>query len=529
MKFTLRTRLLLIALVSTVLGGIGSGVGIFGMDRIRSELEQVADVDIGALEWTRQAQMGILQTEISRETMVLASWDEQRRDARKELDKNLQTFEAALAQTQSAAERDGSEVIQAVMDSARTWAPEVKGFVEALESEPVGEVGLSVLKRDVAVRTRTEHLISVLQQLADERVARVSLSKQRSVNTSERLLQLIVLVVGVSTAVSAFVCWRLSERVMRQLGAEPDSLAMATAKVADGDLISLDERDAMPGSVLASMKQMQVNLREAILTVSEGAEIVAKSSADITAGNFELSNRTEKQAEHVQLTGSLMEQVNDVMNLHSNHSAEAKASVRRATSVAKDAGQCMLSVNDAMTQLMQTSKQVSEITALIDEIAFQTNILALNAAVESARAGVAGRGFSFVADEVRKLAHRCTEASKDIRSLTTISASQVNSSAAKVSETGRTIDAVIEEISHIDIQVAEMEASNTSLTDAVSQASQSILIIESATQQNSALVEETAAAAESLMQEADHLAVAVRRFKVRPEQLLDASTSAEQA
>lgn len=517
MKLTLRSQLLLIAVVATTLGALGSAVGVYGMGRIRAELDQVIDVDIGALELTRQAQLVLLQAEISRENMMLASWDAQRIDAQKILDKNVQAFQATLAKVRAASSRDRSGVIDAVSAVADAWAPEVASFISALQSEPVGELSQAAVRRDLAVRVQTEKLVASLQLLADERVDRVAQSQQRSVVASARMLSIIAAATLLSTIASAWACWRLSRRVMRQLGAEPDGLAMATARIAEGDLVSLARATPPPGSVLASMQQMQERLRSAMQAVAEGAEIVTQSSADITAGNFDLSRRTEKQAEHVQKSASLMDGLAASMAVHSGHAREARASVKRATVVAGNAEHAMVGLNAAMTQIRETSKQVSEITALIDSIAFQTNILALNAAVESARAGSAGKGFSLVADEVRKLALRCTEASRDIRSLTTASSAQVAHGSSQVSDASRTIDLAIKEITHIDTLVGEMETSNSSLASSVVQANESISAIEQATQQNSALVEQTAAAAESLQQEADRLAAAVRLFKVKQE------------
>ena len=516
-KRSLRTQLLLIAAVATTLGALGAAVGVYGMGRIRAELDQVIDVDLGALELTRQAQLGLLQAEVSRENMMLASWDDQRRDAKKVLDRNVRAFQETLAKVRAASSRDQSGVIEAVSAVADAWTPEIAAFVTALENEPVGELSQSAVRRDLAVRVRTEKLVSALQQLADERVDRVAKSQQRSAVMGKRMLLLIVAATLASTLASAWVCWRLSRRVMRQLGAEPHELAAATARVAEGDLVSLAQAAPLAGSVLASMQQMQERLRVAMRAVADGAGIVTQSSTNISAGNFDLSRRTEKQADHVQRATSLVNGLARSMSVHSGHAREARESVERATVVAGNAGQAMDGVQAAMTRIRETSKQVSEITSLIDSIAFQTNILALNAAVESARAGAAGKGFSLVADEVRQLALRCSEASRDIRALTTTSSAQVAEGYSQVADAGRTIGQAIQEIVRIDTLVGEMETSNSSLAASVQQANESISVIEQATRQSSALVERTAAAAESLRHEADRLAAAVGLFKIEEE------------
>jgi len=289
-------------------------------------------------------------------------------------------------------------------------------------------------------------------------------------------------------------------------------------RVRDGNL-TLAAQDAAHDEfspLLAALNDMQGSLGRVVADVRSNAESVATASAQIAQGNQDLSQRTEEQASALQQTAATMDELGATVRNNADNSKQANQLALGASSVASRGGAVIGQVVQTMKGIDDSSKKIADIIAVIDGIAFQTNILALNAAVEAARAGEQGRGFAVVAGEVRSLAQRSAEAAKEIKTLITNSVEQVEQGSVLVGQAGNTMEEIVGAIQRVSDVVAEISAASTEQSSGVGQVGQAVTQMDQATQQNAALVEESAAAAESLRLQAQALVQAVAVFKLKP-------------
>ena len=327
------------------------------------------------------------------------------------------------------------------------------------------------------------------------------------------LLQLVSFAAILALLV-AFALWLKSvlQRRLEQSEGIAKSVAAGdlTVQIADK---STDEFTPL----LASLQQMQASLTQVVGNVRASAESVSNASTEIAAGNSDLSTRTEQQASSVQQTVSTMEELNATAAQNAENAEQAKALAARASQVALEGGDAMAKVVTTMHDIAQGSKKIAEIIALIDGIAFQTNILALNAAVEAARAGEQGRGFAVVASEVRALAQRSAQAAKEIGSLIHASSEHVERGSALVTHAGETINEAVESIQKVDSIMAEIRDAGSLQVRGLQGINAAVESIDRSTQQNAALVEESSASAESLRQRASELVEVVAVFRLSHE------------
>jgi methyl-accepting chemotaxis protein len=259
---------------------------------------------------------------------------------------------------------------------------------------------------------------------------------------------------------------------------------------------------------------MNESLRKIAGEVRMGTEAISAASKQLSAGNSDLSQRTEEQASSLEQTASSMEQLTSTVKQNADNAMQANQLAAGASNVAMEGGKVVGEVVQTMSSINESSRKIVDIIGVIDGIAFQTNILALNAAVEAARAGEQGRGFAVVAGEVRSLAQRSAAAAKEIKELITDSVGKVDAGSALVGQAGKTMDAVVASVKRVTDIIAEIAAASREQTEGIEQVNQAITQMDHVTQQNAALVEEAAAAAESMEEQAQRLAEAVAVFKV---------------
>ncbi len=307
----------------------------------------------------------------------------------------------------------------------------------------------------------------------------------------------------------------VSRSITRQLGMEPnDAIAMAR-RIAQGDLTaSAAIRNVHDDSVAAAFAEMTQTLESLVNQVRSGAESVASASAQISQGNMDLSSRTEQQASALQQTAATMDQLGTAVRHNADNATQANQLARGASGVASQGGEVVKQVVQTMSGIADSSKRIADIISVIDGIAFQTNILALNAAVEAARAGEQGRGFAVVAGEVRSLAQRSAEAAREIKGLITASVDRVQAGNALVNQAGETMTEIVGSIQRVADIVAEISSASEEQSLGVQQVGQAVSQLDNNTQQNAALVEQSAAAAQSLRQQADGLVSTVARFRL---------------
>ncbi|MBT9494586.1 MAG: MCP four helix bundle domain-containing protein [Paucibacter sp.] len=288
-------------------------------------------------------------------------------------------------------------------------------------------------------------------------------------------------------------------------------------RVRDGDLSAsaLDDSADEFSPLLLTLGEMRASLTQVVGGVRSNAEGVSTASVEIAHGNQDLSARTEQQASALQETASTMDQLGHTVRHNADNALQAKQLSLNASIVAEQGGQVVGQVVRTMKDINDSSRKISDIIAVIDGIAFQTNILALNAAVEAARAGEQGRGFAVVASEVRSLAQRSAEAAKEIKTLITASVEQVEHGSSLVDQAGQTMGEIVGAIKRVADIVGEISVASQEQSRGVAQVGRAITQMDQSTQQNAALVEQSAAAADSLRQQAGQLVQAMAVFKLQ--------------
>jgi methyl-accepting chemotaxis protein len=331
---------------------------------------------------------------------------------------------------------------------------------------------------------------------------------------SKRMLMLSIALGSVATLIGLVTAYWLIRNVMILLGGEPHYAVAVSQRISNGDFShDVDIRLNDHGSLLLSMRTMQTRLIDMVSGIRSSANRIAAATTEIANGNMDLSSRTEEQASSLEETASAMEELTSVVKQNAGNAEQANSLALSATQVATEGGKLVKDVVETMNQIETSAKKVVDIISVIDGIAFQTNILALNAAVEAARAGEGGRGFAVVASEVRSLAQRSAVAAKEIKQLIDDSVDTVEKGNKLVQQAGATMENVVTSIHRVSGIVGEISASSHEQTTGIEQVNQAIIQIDNVTQQNAALVEEAAAAAQSLQHEAQQLESMVSKFK----------------
>ncbi|WP_198117115.1 methyl-accepting chemotaxis protein [Massilia rhizosphaerae] len=326
---------------------------------------------------------------------------------------------------------------------------------------------------------------------------------------------LIVALVCGSVLLGAAGAALLTRWLMRRLGGEPDYATEIVKHIAAGDLsMDVETRAGDDASLLAAMKAMQANLAHIVGNVRTATGTISSASTQIAAGNMDLSSRTEQQASALQQTAASMEELTTTVRNNAEHANQANALADTAAGVAQQGSTAVARVVDTMGSIHASSQKIVDIIAVIDGIAFQTNILALNAAVEAARAGEQGRGFAVVAGEVRTLAQRSAAAAKEIKELIGASVQQVESGAGLVSEAGATMREVLQTVQQMHELMVEISHAGREQSAGIQQVHQAITQMDGVTHQNAALVEQAATAAHSLHEQAEALDHLVSVFKL---------------
>jgi methyl-accepting chemotaxis protein len=290
----------------------------------------------------------------------------------------------------------------------------------------------------------------------------------------------------------------------------------ASNAVAQGDLthtIHVDGKDEV-AQLLISLSAMKDSLVNIVGQVRVGTDTIATASSQIAAGNLDLSSRTEEQASSLEETASSMEELTSTVKQNADNARQANAMAVTASDVALKGGAVVSQVVDTMGSINESAKKIVDIIGVIDGIAFQTNILALNAAVEAARAGEQGRGFAVVASEVRNLAQRSAGAAKEIKALIGDSVEKADIGTKLVNQAGATMEEIVESVKRVTDIMGEITAASQEQTSGIEQINQAISQMDQVTQQNAALLEEAAAAAASLQDQAGNLSQVVSVFKL---------------
>ena len=340
--------------------------------------------------------------------------------------------------------------------------------------------------------------------MADD-VARAKADAQRS-KLWMGVVAAIAVLLGVVTAYS--ITRSITQRIHGAIALAED--------VAKGDLTprELPQSSDEIGRLIAALQHMVRSLHRIVSEVRQGADTISAAAREVAQGNADLSARTEAQASALQQTASAMEQLTAAVRMSADNADQANASAASASQVASAGGKAVGEVVATMSSISASSQRIGEIIGTIDGIAFQTNILALNAAVEAARAGEQGRGFAVVAGEVRSLAQRSAEAAREIKTLIGASVARVESGSRLVQDAGATMEEIVASVQRVSDIISEITAASAEQSQGIGHVNESVVQLDQMTQQNAALVEQAAAAANSLEQQARALQSAVSTFKL---------------
>jgi methyl-accepting chemotaxis protein len=331
------------------------------------------------------------------------------------------------------------------------------------------------------------------------------------VNARNFMLVLLALAVGMGVAAATVI----TRGLLKQLGAEPSYTSKIATSIAEGDLsIGIDTKASDRGSLLSEMKQMRNSLVDIVSQVRRGTQTITTASREISAGNIDLSSRTELQASSLEKTASAMEELTSTVKQNADNAREANQLAATASDVARKGGEVVSQVVGTMGEINSSASKIADIIGVIDGIAFQTNILALNAAVEAARAGEQGRGFAVVASEVRNLAQRSAAAAKEIKTLIGDSVEKIGRGSKLVGQAGVTMDEVVDSVKRVTNIMSEIANASAEQSAGIEQVNLSIIEMDGMTQQNAALVEQAAAAFQSLQDQAAELQRVVSIFKL---------------
>src|SRR5450830_1822276 len=417
-----------------------------------------------------------------------------------------ETQKAFLAKVQDSESRKRAENVGEVR---KTWLA-VRDQVNALKTAGDDAGGRALVQsKFVPV---TEDYVRVTQVLVDGEAANVDTAQQEVQEMFKQLYLLGALLLVLALAAAVYISWSLSRSISRGV----DAARVAAQRIGEGDLsqpLSATGKDEI-GQLLQALSTMQDNLSRVVSNVRQGSESVATASAEIAQGNHDLSARTESQASALEETAASMEELSSTVKQNADNARQANQLAMSASTVAVKGGEVVAQVVDTMKDINDSSRKISDIISVIDGIAFQTNILALNAAVEAARAGEQGRGFAVVATEVRSLAGRSADAAKEIKTLINASVERVEQGSALVDQAGITMTEVVGSIRRVTDLMGEISAASNEQSQGVAQVGEAVTQMDQATQQNAALVEQSAAAASGLRTQADALVQAVAVFKL---------------
>ena len=352
-----------------------------------------------------------------------------------------------------------------------------------------------------------------INELSEVNAKGAAVSEQQASTVYEQARIAIFALVATCVVLALTLSWWIARLVARPL-----TQAVSIARqVAEGDLTArIPENTGRDetAQLMGALKQMNDNLLTIVQEVRIGTDTISTASAEIATGNMDLSSRTEQQAGALEETASAMEELTSTVRQNSDNARQANQLAVTASEVAQAGGQVVGKVVHTMDAINESSRKIADIIGVIDGIAFQTNILALNAAVEAARAGEQGRGFAVVASEVRSLAQRSASAAHEIKALIDDSVSKVDTGTKLVGEAGQTMNEVVASVKRVSDIVAEITAAGAEQSQGIEQINNAVVQMDENTQQNAALVEQAAAAAKALQEQAARLSQTVGVFRL---------------
>ena len=444
-----------------------------------------------------------------RNLLLLSTLDE-RKPEQAAIDKSGKQIELDLAQFgKLASSAEEKKLLQAVLAAKQRYQPVLDKFLKLVVENEVEQAKDLVLPEIAPLQDQYFAALDQLVTLQTSQMER-SGSDAASISGAAQVLMIILL------AFAGLVAVLIAILTTRAITASLKAAILLAESVAGGDLRADTEvrSNDETGQLLTSLNQMSQSLINTVGQVRKSSENIGLASREIANGNMDLSNRTEQQASGLEETAASMEQLTATVGQNAENAAQAHDLAGKAYQHAGKGGKVIDQVELTMGAIKASSNKIVDIIGVIDGIAFQTNILALNAAVEAARAGENGRGFAVVAAEVRNLSQRSASAAKEIKALIADSVGQVDAGGKLVDEASLTMRDIVSSVQHVAEIISEISAASREQNTGIVQVNQAISMMDQMTQQNAALVEQAAAAARSMQDEAELLVETVAVFKL---------------
>jgi methyl-accepting chemotaxis protein len=510
MRLGLGFALVLVLLVAV------TAVGILRMAQIQDRLDHVVEVNNVVTRLVVDMRNNVSERITSLRTLTLMTSADDMEPELNKFKEQTRKYEDIQGKLQAKFALESSQAEKALLAQVKeaegVAMPAISKASELYLANKAEDATRVMIKE---IRPAQKKWMEALDQLAalEDKLNSQAKTDAESAFGNARNFMLLMLAVAVAMGVAA--AWVITRSLLKQLGGEPDYTARIAGSIAHGDLsIRIRTHETDRGSLLVEMKQMRDSLVGIVSQVRRGTETIGTASREIAAGNLDLSSRTELQASSLEKTASAMDKLTSTVRQNADNAREANQLAYSASEVARKGGEVVSQVVGTMGEINSSANKIADIIGVIDGIAFQTNILALNAAVEAARAGEQGRGFAVVASEVRNLAQRSAAAAKEIKTLIGDSVEKVERGSKLVGQAGVTMDEVVSSVKRVTDIMSDIAAASAEQSAGIEQVNHSIIEMDSMTQQNASLVEEAAAAAQSLQDQAAELARVVSIFKL---------------
>ena len=422
--------------------------------------------------------------------------------------KNASSNEAINSLKKSITDAAGIKQLDQIIATRNKFLTVQGAFVKMINEDQKDD---ALVNFQFSVRPKQTPFYKQLDEFIDLQNKQMEAAGRDSADTASSTKQMILMLALAAAVLSVLVAYGSTHSITVPLR----QAVRIAQKVADGNLTSTIEvrTSDETGQMMEALRHMNDSLLEIVREVRIGTDSIASASTEIASGNLDLSNRTEQQAAALGETANSIRELTDTVRQNAENAQQADQMASRASEVATRGGTVVSDVIETMGSITESSKKIVDIIAVIDGIAFQTNILALNAAVEAARAGEQGRGFAVVAAEVRNLAQRSASAAKEIKTLINDSVHKVKEGSNLVEQAGVTMEEVVSSIRNVTNIMGEITAASQEQSSGIEQVNQAIMQMDETTQQNAALVEEAAAAAKSMQDQAANLARVVSVFQ----------------
>jgi len=505
-----KNKMRIVILVSQVLMLTIAGISLKGTNELTDRIEKINTYNLIPAIGINEARSAINRIRIAQMWHVLA--------------KDKRTMEEQIMEIQKDELIVNNEIAKyepiILTNSERALFNQLKTVWPQFQTHTATVIKLSAAgRKDEAladlmgpVEVKAKEIVLLVQGLVEECRIQGEEFHSGAVVEGESIWKRILLVLGIVMAVGFLLSWFVGRQVSDSLAA----VAAVAHRAAEGDLtarVRLGSKDDI-GQLSDAFDVMLEKLAQVIRTVRRASYGVSTGATQVNAGSQDLSHRTSTQASALEETSAAMEEMTSTVKQNADNAKQAEQLANVAREVAGKGGAITERAVNAMSEINKSSKKIVDIIAVIDEIAFQINLLALNAAVEAARAGEHGRGFAVVAGEVRNLAQRSATAAKEIKSLINESVQKVTDGSELVNQSGKTLEEIVKSVKRVTDIIAEISAASQEQAGGIDQVNKAIVQIDETTQNNAALVEETAAAAQSMQDQAAELLREVETFKI---------------